>query len=266
MGTGAITEQIDVALLAFNLFFLFFIGLVAYLHREGKREGYPLLSDLDNTTSTGWFGMPAAKTFKLWDGSTFTAPDARDANAAPLKAVAMPGGFGSPIEPTGNPMLDGIGPGAYSMRRDIPDVTFEGLDRIVPMRVAPAFHIPSCDTDIRGWAVTGCDGVQGAVVREIWVDRSESVIRYLELEAPATSTGNGAAGTPAATVLVPMNMVDMDRSARTLNVPAVLGHQIAGAPKLKSPDKITLLEEERIMAYYGAGYLYATPQRQEPLL
>ena len=38
MGTGAITEQIDVALLAFNLFFLFFIGLVAYLHREGKRE------------------------------------------------------------------------------------------------------------------------------------------------------------------------------------------------------------------------------------
>jgi photosynthetic reaction center H subunit len=27
-----------------------------------------------------------------------------------------------------------------------------------------------------------------------------------------------------------------------------------------------LLEEDRIVAYYGGGTLYATPQRQEPLL
>jgi len=30
--------------------------------------------------------------------------------------------------------------------------------------------------------------------------------------------------------------------------------------------QVTLLEEEKIMAYYGAGTLYATPSRQEPLL
>ena len=31
-------------------------------------------------------------------------------------------------------------------------------------------------------------------------------------------------------------------------------------------EEITLLEEERISAYFGAGLLYATPQRLEPLI
>jgi photosynthetic reaction center H subunit len=37
-------------------------------------------------------------------------------------------------------------------------------------------------------------------------------------------------------------------------------------PKTKSQYQITMLEEEKISAYYGAGTLYATPARQEPLL
>jgi len=32
------------------------------------------------------------------------------------------------------------------------------------------------------------------------------------------------------------------------------------------PGQVTLLEEEKIMAYFGAGSLYATPLRQEPLV
>jgi len=31
-------------------------------------------------------------------------------------------------------------------------------------------------------------------------------------------------------------------------------------PLTKSPDAITMLEEEKISAYYGAGLLYANPQ------
>ena len=42
MGTGAITQYIDVAQIAFYIFLLFFIGLVIYLTLEGKREGFPL--------------------------------------------------------------------------------------------------------------------------------------------------------------------------------------------------------------------------------
>jgi photosynthetic reaction center H subunit len=43
-----------------------------------------------------------------------------------------------------------------------------------------------------------------------------------------------------------------------------LGHQFANVPQTRSSTQITLLEEEKICAYYGAGTLYATPDRQEP--
>ena len=36
----------DLAALSLYLFFAFFLALVLWLHREGKREGYPLISDL----------------------------------------------------------------------------------------------------------------------------------------------------------------------------------------------------------------------------
>jgi len=44
------------------------------------------------------------------------------------------------------------------------------------------------------------------------------------------------------------------------------GGQFAAAPTTSNPDRVTLLEEEKITAYYGGGTLYATPQRVEPLL
>jgi photosynthetic reaction center H subunit len=38
----------------------------------------------------------------------------------------------------------------------------------------------------------------------------------------------------------------------------------ADVPGIAKPDQITLLEEEKIMAYYGGGTLYADPSRNEP--
>jgi photosynthetic reaction center H subunit len=35
---------------------------------------------------------------------------------------------------------------------------------------------------------------------------------------------------------------------------------------LKAPDQVTLLEEDKVTAYYGAGTLYSDPMRAEPLL
>jgi photosynthetic reaction center H subunit len=37
-------------------------------------------------------------------------------------------------------------------------------------------------------------------------------------------------------------------------------------PVLSSPDQVTLDEEERVCAYYGGGFLYATPARAEALI
>jgi photosynthetic reaction center H subunit len=51
-----------------------------------------------------------------------------------------------------------------------------------------------------------------------------------------------------------------------VKVHAILAHQFSDVPGLRNADQITMLEEEKISAYYGAGTLYATPERQEPLV
>ena len=42
---GAITQYIDVAQILLYAFWIFFAGLLIYLRREDKREGYPLESE-----------------------------------------------------------------------------------------------------------------------------------------------------------------------------------------------------------------------------
>ena len=50
-----------------------------------------------------------------------------------------------------------------------------------------------------------------------------------------------------------------ERVRRELELPA-------DAPAIENTGTITLYEEERVQAYFGGGYLYATRARQEPLL
>jgi photosynthetic reaction center H subunit len=49
-------------------------------------------------------------------------------------------------------------------------------------------------------------------------------------------------------------------------VHALYAEQFAGVPATRATDRITLLEEERITAYYGAGMLYADPGRAESIV
>ena len=39
-----------------------------------------------------------------------------------------------------------------------------------------------------------------------------------------------------------------------------------GYPAIMRDDQITLLEEERVMAYFAGGHLYATAERSEPII
>jgi photosynthetic reaction center H subunit len=56
MGTGAITEYVDVAQIALYAFWILFFILVGYLHREGKREGWPLqMSSGELRTGCRWY-------------------------------------------------------------------------------------------------------------------------------------------------------------------------------------------------------------------
>jgi photosynthetic reaction center H subunit len=63
-----------------------------------------------------------------------------------------------------------------------------------------------------------------------------------------------------------MTFSKVDQGKGTVKVESILGSQFAAAPVLSSPDRVTLLEEDKIVAYYGGGILYAEPSRQEPLL
>jgi photosynthetic reaction center H subunit len=80
------------------------------------------------------------------------------------------------------------------------------------------------------------------------------VFRFLEVEL-----ANGSRR-----VLVPMTFARVTRKG--VKVHALLASQYAEVPATRASDRITLLEEERISAYFGAGLLYATPQRLEPLI
>lgn len=96
------------------------------------------------------------------------------------------------------------------------------------------------------------------VVVDAWVDRSEVMIRYLEVELARPG--------PVARVLVPMNFLSIRPKHRQIRVQALLGHQFARIPALEDPDSVTLLEEDRITAFSGAGLMYAVPGRAESLL
>ncbi len=253
---GAITEYIDVAQLVLYLFWFFFAGLIYYLHQEAKREGYPLVyEEKPHIRVQGFPRIPDPKTYLLRDGTTRVAPNEANSGKVPdLKARSVGGFPGSPIEPTGNPMLDGVGPGAYATRPDIPDMTVDGIPKIVPMRIAPNFHLEHKDPNPIGMPVIGGDGGQGGVVTEVWVDRAETVIRYFEVQVAGTGQK----------VLVPHNFarIHSDR----IVVESIYAKHFADVPKTKSAEAITFMEEERIMAYFGAGTLYADPARSEPLI
>ena len=145
MQTGAITGYIDVAQLALYAFWIFFAGLVYYLRGEDKREGYPLETEARGRRGPvqGFPPMPKPKTYLLQHGGIRVLPNYKN-DQTPLAAVSG-SWIGSPIEPTGDPMIDGVGPAAYANRSDEPDLTYEGHPRIVPLRTAPGFGIDAHD-------------------------------------------------------------------------------------------------------------------------
>lgn len=252
MGTGAITEYVDVAQVVLYVFWAFFAGLILYLVRENHREGYPVTDARGG--QRGWPLAPV-KTYLLADGTRVDVPRADDPQP-PLNATVLQGHAGSPLDPDGDPMTAGVGPGAYALRADTVELTFDGQPKIVPLRTVSDHALSARDTDPRGLPVMGGDREEAGTVVDVWIDLSEVMVRFLEVRL----------ADPAATrtVLVPMPFARVRRFR--VDVPAIYAAQFAQVPVTRDPAKVTLLEEERIAAYYGAGTLYADPRRTESLL
>ena len=257
MPTGALTEHIDIAQVCLYVFWLFFAGLIYWIRIGDRREGYPLEKE-----DSGWIGRPNSllmgrepKEYKLADGTSYFAPnkkrDTREVKAKPMFPYQ-----GNPYQPTGNPMVDAVGPASYAERHDHPELTVHGENLVVPLRVAEGFKLSPNSGDPRGLPVEAADGETVGVVKELWVDRADFDVRYFEIEL---ENGGGVR-------LLPVPMANYKRLRGRVDVASIMSNQFGGVPETKKPDEITALEEDKISAYYGGGHLYATPARLGPLL
>jgi photosynthetic reaction center H subunit len=249
--SAAMTEYIDVAQVVLYLFWGFFFGLIFWLRREDRREGYPLENDNNAATLPATRLMiPLPKTFLLPHGGSVQAPNfVRDTR--PINATRTANAAGAPLEVTGDPMTANMGPGSYAQRADEPELGAEGHLMIVPLRAAEHFSV-SAGPDPRGWPVMCADGGLAGKVSDLWVDTVDSMVRYLEVDLGSSKR------------LVPLPMALIERAH--VQVASVRSTHFASVPTLKNADSITLLEEEKISAFFAGGRLYRDPSRLGPLL
>ena len=255
--TSKIVGYYDFASLALYAFWAFFAGLVIWLQRENMREGFPLISErTGEPLPTAGLALPEPKIFKLPHGGGEKAvPGPGQDDRRPVAAAQTGPDLAFPLVPTGDPMADGVGPAAYAERADVPDMTSHGDPKIVPMRVATDYEVHSGSRDPRGRQVMSGDDQIVGVVKDLWVDRSEHLIRYIEIELADGSTR-----------LAPFTMSYVNWWKPTVTIRSLYAHNFAGVPTTRNPDQITLLEEDRISAYYCGGLLYAAKHREEPLV
>ena len=161
---------------------------------------------------------------------------------------------GAAMEPTGDPMKDGVGAAAWADREDRYDLTHDGRPRIQPISALSGFHVDDRDPDPRGMTVIAADGESVGTVVDFWVDLAEPQVRYLTVQIEG--------GDP---VLLPIGYARIKRGPGEIHVQALFGKHFPDIPRPAAADKITLLEEDRVVAFYAGGYRYAEPSRNEPI-
>jgi photosynthetic reaction center H subunit len=247
---------VDLASVAIWMFWIFFAGLIYYLQTENQREGYPLVDENGKQAAAqGLFPVPSKdKTFILRDGrGEVSVPSGQAPDRTDIALARTSKSVGSPYVPTGDPMLDGVGPASWANRRDVPELDAHGHAKIKPMSSLSDFHI-SAGRDPRGLPVVGGDGeVVGRIV-DLWVDVPEQMVRYLTVDLNPEGSGK--------TRLVPMTMARIKSDRVTVR--SLYAHNFDGVPQTKSASEVTLLEEDKITGYYAGGTLYAAPSRLEP--
>jgi len=249
--------QFDLASLTLWLFWIFFALLIVYLQRENMREGYPLVDDDGNEAANqGPFPVPEDKTFKLPHGrGTVTVPSGQTPERSDIALARTAKVNGFPMVPTGNPLVDGVGPASWAPRRDLPELDGKGHPKIVPLRAAEGFHV-SAGRDPRGLPVIAGDGTAVGTITDMWIDEPEQMVRYLEFQLDA-DWGEGKR-------LVPLPLARIKKDG--VRIHSIYAEHFRDVPRNASDTQVTLLEEDKISAYYAGGKLYASADRLEPQL
>jgi hypothetical protein len=83
--------------------------------------------------------------------------------------------------------------------------------------------------------VIGADGKLGGIVRDLWVDRSEAIFRYLELDVPV---GGGTRR-----VMLPINFSRI--GASQVKVASILGYQFSSVPSIRTRTRSPCSKKKR---------------------
>ncbi|MCU0829794.1 MAG: photosynthetic reaction center subunit H [Tabrizicola sp.] len=243
----------DLASLAIWMFWGFFALLIYYLQTENMREGYPLeLEDGTKAPNQGPFPVPKPKTFRLPHGrGDVTVPSVANEAAHRREGLALARtavGEGFPHAPTGNPMLDGVGPASWVPRRDEPELDGHGHNKIVPMSKLDGFVV-SAGRDPRGLPVQAGDLEVVGRVSDVWVDAPEQLVRYIEVEL---NSGKKR--------LVPMTLARI--WADRVRVNFIASDSFENIPATRSSTEVTKLEEDKISGFVAGGWMYDAPKRK----
>ena len=241
-------SNFDLAQLCLYLFWAFFIGLVIYLQKENNREGFPLETEAgDIASSQGPYPPTSPKTFKLPHGRGEVIVPSGKGDTRKLNLEITNVANGSPLSPTGDPMDDGVGAAAWAERRDVPELDAHGNAKIRPMSDLVGFEV-SAGRDPRGMNVVSADKVIVGTVKDMWIDVPEQLVRYLEIEL-----------TDGSHRLLPMPLSKIN--PQSVDVHALYGKHFPKVPSHKKKKEVSMLEEEKISAYYAGGKLYAAYDR-----
>ena len=85
-------------------------------------------------------------------------------------------------------------------------------------------------------------------ISDLWVDAPEQLVRYLEVELKDKTS-----------CLLPMPLALIRRDG--VHVNTLYGKHFPKVPRTKAQTKVTMLEEDKISAYYSGGQLYASYDR-----
>ena len=235
--TGSIIGSIDVAQAMLVVFIGFILALFVYLHREDKREGYPLIDPAGGRDLVGWPLPPPPKHYLTLQGEIVTMPHPEgrvDLAMRPLHPWP-----GAPFVPTGDPMQDGLGAASWAMKEDKPLMTWEGVPQLRPLRILPEWTVDPTDPDPRGWPVRDADGVQVGTVTDLWLDHGPKILRYLEVALSLPG--------PATRAMIPIYFAEIYPRSPEVCVPALFARHFAAFPQLQAADTITAREEDRVV-------------------
>ena len=97
-----------------------------------------------------------------------------------------------PVNTATPPLGTNLGPGSWTPRRDIPDLSHDGKPVFRPMRHATDFRVMKGEADPRGYTVLGLDKQVAGTVVDIWIDESEHSAKFLEIRLdPALARTRG---------------------------------------------------------------------------